>query len=172
MSTHSVFRDDHAMASPPTRVSATASPLDADTQHLLERITELQLEQHKARERIDELTQSKLQFQQALTRLREEKKELTFHRGEHEKLQSRLLDLLEEKQREQDRLREQLEEFRVQAVSEIDSLKAERDAAISRRQSTPETGANTPWSEYQYAWMALAIGVGVLVLGIITVLIM
>jgi len=154
------------------KLNAEPVEVDAHTLVLLERITEMQLEQQKARDRIEELSQSKLQFQQALSRLREEKEILALHHSQHEKLQAKLTALLKEKDIEQQHLREQLETFRHQTQVEMAAIKAERDAALSKKHPLPQVAEPSLWQEYQYAWIALAIGLGVLLLGIITVVTM
>ncbi|GEM_PF-4524420 len=143
---------------------------------LLERINDVQLEQQKTKERIDELTYSKQQFLLTLARLREEKNSLAADQERNEKLQAKLLSQLHKKEEEQLRLLEQLEKFRQQAAEQVQKLQHESMPYSTLVSTNNRYNANLSitiqqlWQEYKYGWMALLIAFFVLITGIISIL--
>lgn len=92
-------------------------------------IATLETEQREARQRIDELANSKRRFEKVLQQLRLEKQQ----QGETKDtrlLQKKLTLLIQEKEAEQQVLKDKIRQLKEDAESEIEALRQERDAAL------------------------------------------
>ena len=139
---------------------------ETNTLKLLARINQLELEQKDANERIQDLTMTKMRFQNTLQKIRSEKEVIEEKQRNSEVLQQKLNTIIENKASEEQILREKIHQMRLETEHEIAHLRAERDKAMNFANHHQKSMQMNDVSD-EYKWLMVgAISITLIVGGI------
>ena len=134
------------------------------TLQLLARINQLELEQKDAKERIQDLTITKIRFQDTLTKMRNEKDIIEEKQRNSELLQQKLNQIIEDKESEEETLRKRIEKMREETIHEITLLRAERDKAMrfanSQQDSIEINDVSNEYKALMFSAILITLAVG------------
>lgn len=158
------------------KIPVTASPEDTSADNLraiesekavLEaRIERIEGAQKKTREQIDQLNRAKRE----LIRLRSEAEQNKERRTNDEKLLQKLSKLIEQKESEQGRLKQEVELIRQQAQKDAELLKVQRDAAramMERQKLLEQEKLHSSRKKTMATWVFAIFGIGIGVAAIV-----